>query len=211
MYRAVNNDKIGNLIAYLAGKIPDLGITKLSKLMFLIDERAVKETGVPITWVRYVAWHLGPVPAEIYFQLAHGEIVVDKGQVQELSKFVEASPNQISTYDGLLIKPKGEFCDDDFSDYEMELIDDVIKTYGHKTASELVNLTHSQGSLWAKVVEREGLKSQFDNGIKRTEVTINLQPISMTDEQLIAYLAANEGMQVKEYHYLQSVNRDSKG
>lgn len=210
MYRAVNNEKIGNLLVYLATKIPDLGITKLSKLLFLIDERAVKETGVPITWVEYEAWHLGPVPKEIYFQIKHDENVLDKGKEQKLSQFVEPVPSQMGTYDGLLIKPRVAFCDDEFSDYELELIDSVIASHGTKTAAELVKLTHSEDSLWAKVVEKEGLRPQFDSGIKRTSVTVNLHSAEMTEEQLLALRAAHEGMQQREFHYIQSASRENR-
>jgi uncharacterized phage-associated protein len=207
MYRAVNNDKIGNLLALLASKVPDLGITKLSKLLFLIDERAVKETGVPVTWVQYEAWHLGPVPAEIYFQIKNNENVLDKGKEQTLSQFVDASPSQINTYDGLLITPKVDFCDDEFSDYEIALIEDIVSQYGAKPAAELVNLTHAEGSLWASVVEKEGLKTHFESGVKRTQVSINLHH-NITEKPLInAYSAAYESMQMREFHYLLSENR----
>lgn len=210
MYRAVNNDKIGNLLVYLAGKVPDLGITKLAKLLFLIDERAVIETGVPITWVRYEAWHLGPVPVEIYLQIRYNENVIDKGKVQTLSQFVHASLSEINTYDGLLITPKLEFSDDEFSDYELNLIEEIVKEFGGMTASELVSMTHSEGSLWAKVVEKEGLKPMFDSGIKKSQVSVNLHLNAQSDDHILAYLAAYEGMQMREFHYLQAQSRANK-
>jgi uncharacterized phage-associated protein len=205
MYRAVNNEKIGNLLVYLASQISELGITKLSKLMFLIDERAVKETGVPITWVQYEAWRMGPVPAENYYQIKNNENVLDKGREQTLSQFIEVSPHP--TLDGILITPKAEFCDDEFSDYEIALIDDVINLHGKKSAAELVKMTHSEGSLWAIVVEKEELAPLFNSGINRTQVSVNLHLNALKDDAHIqAFLAATEGMLMKECYQLGAVS-----
>ena len=57
----VNKDKIGNLIVLLAGRLKPLYHTKLIKLLYLIDEEAVKDGGIPITWLDYKAWQYGPV------------------------------------------------------------------------------------------------------------------------------------------------------
>jgi 1-deoxy-D-xylulose 5-phosphate reductoisomerase len=48
-------------------------LTKAIKLLYIADEKAIKETGVPITWLNYKAWKFGPVPEDIYnkVKLAH--------------------------------------------------------------------------------------------------------------------------------------------
>ncbi|HEY5570416.1 MAG TPA: type II toxin-antitoxin system antitoxin SocA domain-containing protein, partial [Bacteroidales bacterium] len=55
----VNKDKIGNLIVLLATRLKPLYHTKLIKLLYLIDEEAVKEDGVPVTWLEYKVWQFG--------------------------------------------------------------------------------------------------------------------------------------------------------
>jgi uncharacterized phage-associated protein len=203
MFRAVNNDKIGNLLALLARRIPDLGITKLSKLLFLIDERTVQETGVPVTWVNYEAWFMGPVPAELYFQVRHGEHVFDKGKEQSLDAYIDVQSSSINSYDGYKIVPKVEFCDDEFSDYEMDVIDQVINRYGHLSATDLVQITHSPESLWSRIVDKENLQPLFDAGLKRTFVNVNLHLDTFKDYRRIqAYLAAQDSMKQREIFYL---------
>lgn len=203
MYRAVNNDKIGNLLALLASKVPDLGITKLSKLLYLIDEKAVQETGVPVTWVNYEAWHMGPVPAELYFQVRHGEHVFDKGHAQDLDSYIDVQPTSINQLDGYHILPKVAFCDDEFSDYEINLIEQIIREYGEKSANELIQLTHSPNSLWSRIVAKENLQPLFDAGLKRTFVNVNLHLDTFKDYNRIqAYLAAQDSMREREMFYL---------
>jgi len=53
MFRQLLNHKIGKLIAHIAGEIEDFSMTKLLKLLYLIDETAYASTGAPITWCDY--------------------------------------------------------------------------------------------------------------------------------------------------------------
>ena len=69
MFRKVLNDKIGNLLVYLAQNISDLSMTKALKLLYIIDETSMKESGVPVTWLEYKVWEKGPVAQEIYDEI----------------------------------------------------------------------------------------------------------------------------------------------
>ena len=62
----VNKEKIGNLLIYLAVHLNPLFHTKLIKLLYLIDENAVRDCGVPVTWLDYKVWQYGPVAPVIY-------------------------------------------------------------------------------------------------------------------------------------------------
>ena len=46
---------------------------------------------------------------------------------------------------------------DSFSQYEMEIIDDIIIRYGKKTADELSDITHKNDSLWSAIVKEENI------------------------------------------------------
>lgn len=41
-----------------------------------------------------------------------------------------------------------DFCDDEFSDNDLLVIQEVIKKYGNLTAKDLVQLPHKKGILW---------------------------------------------------------------
>ena len=148
-----NREKVGNLIVYIASKVSNLYLTKLLKLLYIIDEESVIETGVPVTWLPYNVWKMGPVPTGIYYDLT-------LNNTEYLSEFVEAKPGVKAK--GIEITPKKAFEDAEFSDFEMELIDRIITKYGHLNSKELVELLHKEDSLWHKIVKEQGLEKKFE-------------------------------------------------
>ena len=147
----VNKDKIGNLIVLLATRLKPLYHTKLIKLLYLIDEESVRQTGTPITWLEYDAWQKGPVPADIYFsKLPYAN------KVNEYVSFEERSNKY-------LVVKKKEFNDGNFSEVDLEIINNVLRDFGKKTSSELIDITHQPGSLWSKIVEEKNVRFSHDN------------------------------------------------
>ncbi|MFK1819542.1 Panacea domain-containing protein [Bacteroides fragilis] len=133
----VNKELIGNLIALLAHKCAPLCHTKLIKMMYLIDEKAIEDSGIPITWLDYKVWQYGPVaPAVFFFRDYFGDYV-------EGVRVEECGSTPVT-----IIKPLREFDDSEFSDYDLEIIDKVIEECKDKTARELVDLTHKAGGPW---------------------------------------------------------------
>lgn len=128
-------------------------LTKLLKLLYIIDETAVKDTGVPVTGLDYRVWKMGPVPYEVYKDLMHDNS-------EKLSIFAEAYKKGEGEW--ALIKSVNRFDDSEFSDYEMNLIDRIINEYGHYQPDALVKLLHEQGSLWKKVVDEQHLEKRFE-------------------------------------------------
>lgn len=134
---SVNREKVGNLMVYLADRLKPLYHTKLIKLLYLIDEAAVKDRGIPITWLDYKVWQHGPVAPETYYIKCGGETFKD---------FVSAK----KVDNGFVIEPVTSFYDGDFSEYDFDIIDGVIAEYGNWKPSDLVTLTHQPDSLWNK-------------------------------------------------------------
>lgn len=158
-----NLDKIGNLIIYLVDKIQEkyrqkVYLTKLLKLLYLVDETSVKETGVPVTGLDYRVWRMGPVAYDVYKDLMY-----DKSE--KLSFFAEArkeQPRKDGQEESAWIKSVNAFDDSEFSDYEMNLIDRVIDQYGYLQGKGLVELLHEDGSLWKKLVDEKSLDKKFE-------------------------------------------------
>lgn len=148
-----NREKIGNLIVYIASKVTNLYLTKLLKLLYIIDEESVIESGVPVTWLEYNVWKMGPVPTDIYYDLTFNN-------TECLFDFIEARP--VAKVKGIEIIAKKAFEDTEFSDFEMELIDRIITKYGHLNSKELVELLHKEDSLWHKIVKEQGLEKKFE-------------------------------------------------
>lgn len=153
--RVFNREKIGNLFIYLADNIDSLYLTKLLKLTYIIDEISVKETGSPVTWLRYKVWKMGPVPRKI-----HTNLTFENGTFFE--DFIDVK--YVEEFNGRKIESNNSFDDSEFSDYEIELMDRVIADFGHLTSNQLIEFLHENNSLWHKVVVEKKLQPIFDSG-----------------------------------------------
>ena len=181
----VNKEKNGVLLAYIANSVPDIGLRKLLKIVYLIDERFVLLRGFPLTWFNYYAWAKGPVAPEVY-ELKNGAY----------SNFVVCTKNEngkniinsrLNNYE--IIKSS-----EIFSPYELGVVDEVIYQCQDKTADELSDLTHRQGSLWFKVVKENNLSFERK---KQSDVAIPLTMlIEDDDDKLETYNEALEYMRV---------------
>jgi uncharacterized phage-associated protein len=157
-----NLDKIGNIIIYLVDSIKkkykqDLYLTKLLKLLYIIDETSVKETGAPVTCLNYKVWKMGPVAEEVYNDIAYKNS-------ENLNFFIEGKKEvQHGLSDNLPIKIESvnKFDDSELSDYEVDLMDKVVAKFGHLTGQNLIDFLHEEGSLWKTLVNDYKLEESF--------------------------------------------------
>jgi uncharacterized phage-associated protein len=67
-------DKLGNALIYLCQKMRAVGEpvskTHLLKLIFIIEEIAVKKYGIPFFDLRFDVWKLGPVSKDLFVELS---------------------------------------------------------------------------------------------------------------------------------------------
>jgi uncharacterized phage-associated protein len=178
-----NQEKVVNTIVYL---LQNLGgtiyLTKLIKLLYILDECSVKETGVPFTWLEYKAWRKGPVPVELYDLLRNK--IGTKAVLDLFSEFliIDKKENPLQTdKDAYLISSKHSFNDDEFCEYEINLMDRIIQRYGSKNSNELIEILHSIDSLWYKTVEKHQLDFQFNLMQNRSDFTISFTELIKED------------------------------
>ena len=136
MFRNQLNSKIGYLLNYLSARIPDLSMTKALKLLYIIDETAYMRTGVPVTWLDYKVWEMGPVAEELYNELRYNQKYVQNGESLTLEPFIETEKKICS--DGqtqIKIHPKGKYDLKDFSAFEKELVENIIDRFGTYTST----------------------------------------------------------------------------
>lgn len=100
------------------------------------------------------------------------DVFVDLSEIPVLlDGFVVRVQVEGATY----VRPMTDFCDDEFPDNDIVVMDDMIKRYGGKTAKELVQQTHEVGSPWWKVAEEHGLLEAFDQKLmNNSEYVIDL-------------------------------------
>ena len=165
-------DKVGNAMAFLSKEIPCLSKTKMLKLLYLLDELSIKKSGIPFFNLQYKAWKLGPVAEEIFVELS------DK--LNWFAKFVEIQNLNNETY----ILPKSDFCDDEFSDNDIDLLEDVVSKFKDTTVQQLVFYLHRPHSPWRIATESNGVYEMLENGyINNTEIVIDMSCLVNHDER----------------------------
>jgi uncharacterized phage-associated protein len=200
MFRSQLNSKIGNLLNYISSQIPNLSMTKALKLLYLIDETSFMRTGVPVTWLDYKVWEMGPVAEELYNELRHDQSILQNGEVVNLGSFVEIM--KTDAYEGqtqITIYPKGDYQLSEFSSFEKELIDNVIDRFGTYSAKQLIDLLHEENTLWHKYVSDNDLKLNFKVYGKKSNHTIDFAEL-IKDHPIkqLAAQSAFESMQMQE-------------
>jgi len=148
----LNKPKIGNLLVLLSEKIPLIERKVLMKLLYFIDEAAVSDDGVPITYFDYQICQRGPVPVEMWRDKLNGS--------NSFSEYVDIRKNDKGAS---IVTPKVKFQPDEFSEYERRIANSVIDKYGGKTFDELSNLTHKAGTPWALSKEKYDVKDDEDS------------------------------------------------
>lgn len=181
-------DKIGNTIIFLADMIPSLYLTKLLKLIYILDEISIKERGIPFLGLNYKVWQAGPVNQDLYIDINDGVII--------FREYFTANQNN----NAIQITSVKDFNDDEFSDAELELLDRLVKLFKYTSDQDLVTLTHRPSSLWYRKAQETGLLELFKQGMTNSsEVEINLEDLLIgQDEKKEIFKEYIEFQKVKE-------------
>lgn len=147
--------KIGNTVIYLSNHVPDLNKTKILKLLFIIEEAAIKKTGKPFFGIDFQLWKYGPVPKDIYIDLTTS--IWDDSPIL-LNSYIQRNPDSQENYIA-----RAEFNDDEFSDHDIQLLDLIVSFAKDKTANYLVQHTHGTNSLWRKSAIKYGVLELLEN------------------------------------------------
>ena len=197
MFRFQLNNKIGNLLNYLSSKIPDLNMTKALKLLYLIDETAYMRTGVPVTWMEYKVWKMGPVAEELYNELRYDQSLYQNGRSINLENFIEIKKKENGEEVKIYIYPKWNYKMDEFSEFEKELIDNIIDRFGSYTSKELINLLHENNTLWHNKVKDNNLNINFQVYGKSN---YSIDFVELIKDDPIMQMAAQSAYESMEFH-----------
>ena len=93
----------------------------------------------------------------------------------------------LSSHISDLFLPVTNFCDDEFSDNEIEFMDFVIEKYGDKSASELVNITHHEHSPWYTTALANNVLEPLENEtLSYTDFIIDMKQLIAHDSIRLA-------------------------
>lgn len=172
IYTKEQIDKLGNALIFLCQKIGPVSKTKLLKLVYLIEETSVKKYGIPFFNIRFDTWHLGPVSRDLYVEIT--------GETFLLDKYIDKQ----NVNGAVNIIAKKDFCDDEFSDNEIMLMDQIAVMFKYTSAEDLVKLTHRKHSPWYITAVENGLLIPFQKGFATTsDAEIDLSRIIAGDDE----------------------------
>jgi uncharacterized phage-associated protein len=153
-----NRRKLGNAVSYIAANASFPYKTEVLKLLFLMEERMVKQYHVPFLGIPFSTWRMGPVSVDVFEELSDGPVL--------LADFIALEFNG----QGIKVTSKQAFCDDEFSDNEIKMMEDVMSEYGWMNSEQLIAETNKEGSLSHQTAQEEGLLDDFE--LKRANSSI---------------------------------------
>jgi len=172
-------------------------MTKALKLLYLIDETSIKETGSPITWLDYKVWEMGPVAIDIYNEIKRDEIIRYQGKDLTVTEYVELQKVDKKDRQEIFLKPKKEFNPDVFNKYELDLLNTIVSKFGKWTTPQLIEYLHKENSLWHKSVKEHKLEGVFASGKRTTNYSIEFNELIENDP--ILSLANRSAMEALEF------------
>lgn len=162
-----DKDKIGNCVIYIINHTDRLCKTKLLKLLYIMEEQMARCYGAPFLSVPYEVWCFGPVQKDIFVDLSND------GDFTLLNGYIAKTGDEDRPYKALR-----QFDDGEFSDDEMEMMDSVLRKYGHKSGSQLVSMLHGKDTEWHRKAEAAGLLEAFKSGsTNNSDVEIDLSEL----------------------------------
>ena len=184
-YSKAQIDRIGNLLVYITSKLGPTPKTKLLKLIYIIEEESVKQSGTPFTELAYTFFPLGPVCTFVNNQ-------IDKKR-EPITHFVSIQ----GTGNSITISPNAIFDDGEFSDFDFQIIDEVIKKFSGLSSAKLIEYTHREGSVWKQINDQfEGKMPPQNNReinlLKVEGISEEVRKISEKGKAFIDYLTTNE-------------------
>lgn len=172
-------DKLGNALIYFCNKMREVGEdvskTHLLKLIFILEEIAVKKYGIPLFDLRFDVWKLGPVSKDLFVELSE--------EPDLLAPYITRKIIDSNVH----IQARKEFSDDEFNDKELELLEEVAERFKYCTAKELINFTHRNGSIWYRTALKNEVLEHLEKGqMTTTNIEIPLHELIQDDKEKLA-------------------------
>jgi uncharacterized phage-associated protein len=163
-----SREKLINVIVFFLRKTKYCGKTKLFKLLFLLDFMHFKQTGRPVTGLRYFAWRMGPVPRDLFEELDCPK--------EDLCQHIFI-PGSKEPKEFLEMKPRKKFNDLHFSDRELRLMGRLAEIFRDAKAEHMIDVTHLPNMPWDKTLKDKGEFAEIDYllALDNTKESLTLQ------------------------------------
>lgn len=152
--------------------------TKLFKLFYNADFLHFKETGKSISGLDYVAWKMGPVPADLWQEF--------KNPKEDFKKLVALVGDEKACQ----IVAKSSFDDKYFSERELKILEKVAFIFKEANTDTMIESTHLKNHPWDKTIKMKGDGAKIDytlafdgenDSLTKEEYQIKLQETQETE------------------------------
>lgn len=153
--------KLLNAILYFARNTKRPNLTKILKLLYLLDFTHFKETGYPSINLIYHAWEHGPVPTEFYEEVKDGSIPEDftsKLTIIPSDRWEQDYPERKEYIFKSIEKPDMNI----FTPREIRIIEKLSDIYRDATANQMKEVTHLPKEPWDTTKKAKGLYQYID-------------------------------------------------
>ena len=145
-------NKLVNIILYLIKlEHRKLYLTRLLKLLYILDEKSVISIGSPITNLDYKVAEKGPLADHLWYCVQNNPNL--------FSEYFEIKFNNTSVSHSFDSKIEPDL--NVLSDFEDDLIRETVKEYKGKETDDIIKDLHKEGTLWYKIKKKHNLN--FDN------------------------------------------------
>jgi uncharacterized phage-associated protein len=193
----VNINKVGLILWILAKEIQNLSMTKALKLIYILDETSVKRVGSPITWLDYYVWKHGPVATDLYNTIRGKSKLSNDPVLLSYVRF-DSKFNEDRNHTEICIIPVGEHDLNCLSEYEHFLLYEILGSHGLRSASNLIDFLHKEGSRWSHYVKNHQIEFKDKSS---TDIIIDFRNLLSEKEAPLFYDAVIEN---DYYHNLLS-------
>lgn len=150
--------KTHQLLIYIIKNHPDVSVTSLMKLSYLVDLVAIKQGKNKISDFEYIRYNYGPFDKKIYKYLEQ----LEKNNIIREGSNISSTGDEFVTYH---VMKKNNIAFDKISEDEKDIIDEVLESldgYGTKALTELTYRTKPMKKIRATLDNKAGLKKTLD-------------------------------------------------
>lgn len=169
-YTSDQIDKLGNALIYLIDQMGSLPKTSLLKLVYILEEKSIEKRSMPFFNLDFEVWQFGPVCQDLYVEFTE-EPTILKSYIKKRN-----------TRNGFVFDKVNNFNDDEFSDSDILLMDEILNEFSRLNSKELVEYTHRKNSLWYNTAKENGVLEILLNKKKpTTDIKINFEDLIKND------------------------------
>lgn len=139
---ATTRNRLLNAMVFFAQRTLRCDLSKLSRLLFLLDFEHFRRTGLSVTGSEYAAWKTGPVPVALYEEW--------ESPAPDFLRIFNFVPDRRRDSARKFLQPKVDFDDSDFTPRQLNLMAALAAEH-REVPSENIDIVSAFHGAWFRV------------------------------------------------------------